>query len=302
MSQNTITPSEQAQFDQFLQQLIELGRSANTLRAYRLDWQQFAVWFTKTNGEPFQLPHLTTLDVQDYLTQGKKAGLKPSTLNRRLGLMKQYVRWGEENGLLSTEQRKRILKIGIIKKQSLAPQSLNSQDVRKLLKAVEFGENLRDRAIIYTLLYTGLRVGELVALTREDLRLSERKGIIVVRAAVAKGGKERQVPVSKIAREALSAYIATVEPSDRLFVGRQGALSEAGVAAIVGKYASSANLNDVSPHVLRHTFAYTYLAQNSNDLVALADILGHSSLTTTQIYTKRRLDDLQAGVEQIHFF
>ena len=170
------------------------------------------------------------------------------------------------------------------------------------LKEVEVRSNLRDRAIIYTLLYTGLRVGELVSLTRDDVRLSERKGTITVRAAVAKGGKERQVPVPKLAREALSSYLAETKPTDRVFIGRQGVLSEAGVAAMVAKYGDLAKLERVTPHVLRHTFAYNYLAQNNNDLVALADILGHSSLDTTQIYTKRRLDDLQSGIDRVQFF
>ena len=71
---------------------------------------------------------------------------------------------------------------------------------------------------------------------------------------------------------------------------------------MVAKYGDLAKLERVTPHVLRHTFAYNYLAQNNNDLVALADILGHSSLDTTQIYTKRRLDDLQSGIDRVQFF
>ena len=297
-----VTSEEQTRFERFGSQLRELGRSGNTLRAYRLDWQQFAVWFEQANGESFDLVNLTALDVLDYLTWGKREGLKPATLNRRLGFLKQYATWGEDEGVLSADQRKRIQKVGIVKKQPLAPQSLTSQQVRKLLKEVELRGNLRDRAIIYTLLYTGLRVGELVALTREDVRISERKGTIVVQAATAKGGKERFVPVPKTAREALSAHLETSAPQAKLFVGRQGPLSEAGVAAMIAKYAAWAKLESVTPHVLRHTFAYTYLAQTSNDLVALADILGHTSLDTTQIYTKRRLEDLQAGIEQVQFF
>ena len=82
----------------------------------------------------------------------------------------------------------------------------------------------------------------------------------------------------------------------------QGPLSVEGVAAVVAKYASWSQLEGVTPHILRHTFAYNYLENNNNDLVALADILGHSDLNTTRIYTKRRLSDLQEGAERVQFF
>ncbi len=85
-------------------------------------------------------------------------------------------------------------------------------------------------------------------------------------------------------------------------MGRQGPLSAEGVAAVVAKYAAWSRLEGVTPHVLRHTFAYSYLENNNNDLVALADILGHTDLNTTRIYTKRRLADLQAGAERIQYF
>ena len=80
-----------------------------------------------------------------------------------------------------------------------------------------------------------------------------------------------------------------------LFIGRQGPLTAEGLAAVVAKYATWSRLEGVTPHILRHTFAYNYLENNNNDLVALADILGHTDLNTTRIYTKRRLSDLQKG-------
>jgi site-specific recombinase XerD len=131
----------------------------------------------------------------------------------------------------------------------------------------------------------------------DDVILSDRKGTIQIRAEVAKGGKERAVPVPKKAREALRVYIEErlADSNGALFIGRQGPLSTEGVAAVVAKYAAWSRLEGVTPHVLRHTFAYSYLENNNNDLVALADILGHSDLNTTRIYTRRRLSDLQEG-------
>jgi site-specific recombinase XerD len=298
------TNEEQERFAQFLQELQERGRSPRTLRAYNFDWSQFAGWYAEVNQEPFALDRLAAMDVQDYITWGQQQGLKATTLNRRLAWLKQYAAWGEEQGVINPDMRRRVKVVPIQRKQQLAPRSLSPREARKLLKEVKVRGNPRDEAIISTLLYTGLRVGELVSLTLDDMTLSERKGVIQVRAEVAKGGKERAVPVPKQAREALQVYLEEY-PADRhriLFMGRQGPLSAEGVAAVVAKYAAWSRLEGVTPHVLRHTFAYSYLENNNNDLVALADILGHSDLNTTRIYTKRRLSDLQEGAERVQYF
>ncbi|HET6444144.1 MAG TPA: tyrosine-type recombinase/integrase [candidate division Zixibacteria bacterium] len=298
------TAEEQKQFAQFLQELQEKGRSPRTLRAYKFDWSQFAGWYAEVNQEPFTLERLAAMDVQDYISWGRQQGLKAATLNRRLAWLKQYATWGEQQGVVNPEMRRRIKAVPIQRKQQLAPRSLTPQEARKLLKEVKVRGNSRDEAIISTLLYTGLRVGELVSLKLDDVTLSERKGAIQVRAEVAKGGKERMVPVPKKARETLLVYMEEhlQESKEPLFVGRQGSLSAEGVAAVVAKYAAWSRLEGVTPHILRHTFAYSYLENNNNDLVALADILGHSDLNTTRIYTKRRLSDLQEGAERIQFF
>lgn len=298
------TNEERDRFARFRQELQERGRSPRTLRAYEFDWSQFAGWYAEVNQEPFTLERLAAMDIQDYVTWGRQQGLKPATLNRRLAWLKQYAAWGAQQKVVDLEGQRRIKAVPIQRKQTLAPRSLAPREARRLLKEVKVRGNPRDEAIISILLYTGLRVGELVSLTMDDVTLSERKGTIQVRAEVAKGGKERAVPVPKQAREALQVYLAAhpKKDVDPLFVGRQGPLSAEGVAAIVAKYAAWARLEGVTPHILRHTFAYSYLENNDNDLVALADILGHSDLNTTRIYTRRRLSDLQDGAERVRFF
>lgn len=298
------TVEENIRFDHFLQELRERGRSPSTMRAYQFDWSQFATWYADVNQEPFSLERLAAMDVQDYIAWGRQQGLKATTLNRRLAWLKRYATWGEQQGVVNSKMRRRIKAIPIQRKQQLAPRSLSPREARKLLKEVKVRGNSRDEAIISILLYTGLRVGELVSLKVEDVALTERKGVIRVRAEVAKGGKEREVPVPKKAREAFKAYLEErpLKSSGALFMGRQGALSAEGVAAVVAKYAEWSRLEGVTPHILRHTFAYSYLENNNNDLVALADILGHSDLNTTRIYTRRRLSDLQEGAERVKFF
>ena len=145
-----------------------------------------------------------------------------------------------------------------------------------------------------------------MALRPADITLRPRSGSLAVRADTAKGAKARTLPVPKAASDALSAYLAQRAEDDNehdlIFVGREGPLSTAGVAAMLRKYGRRAKIDSLTPHVLRHTFAYAYLKNNGNDLVGLADILGHTDLNTTRIYTKRRLSDLQDGVEQVRFY
>lgn len=300
----TVTTDEKARFTRFLQGLRQRGRGSRTLRAYEIDWSRFASWYAEVNQEPFTLERLTAMDVQDHLSWGRQQGLKAATLNRRLTWLKQYASWGEQQRVVRLAMFQRIKAIPVQKKQQLGPRALSPPEARKLLKEVKVRGNTRDEAIFSVFLYTGLRVGELVSLRVDDIALSERKGVIRVRADVAKGEKERAVPVPKRAREALQAYLLqrAAQNEKVFFIGRQGPLSAAGVAAIVRKYAEWAKLEGVTPHILRHTFAYNYLKNNHNDLVALADILGHSDLNTTRIYTRRRLSDLQEGVERIQFF
>ena len=300
----TVTVEENKRFTLFLQQLQERRRKPRTLRAYEFDWSQFATWYAEVNQELFTLERLVAMDVQDYMTWGQQQGLKAATLNRRLAWLKQYATWGEQQGIIKSEIRQRIKAVPLQRKQQLAPRSLTQSEARKLLKEVKVRGNPRDEAIISILLYTGLRLGELAALRTDDVTLSERKGAIHVRPEEAKGSKERTVPVPKKARQALERYIEeySVQSNEPLFIGRQGSLSAEAVAAVVAKYATWSRLDGVTAHVLRHTFAYSYLQNNDNDLVALADILGHTDLNTTRIYTRRRLSDLQDGAERVKFF
>lgn len=193
MSEDVIATTEERQrLDQFLAQLRERGRSPRTLRAYELDWSRFATWYAEVNQEPYTLERLAAMDVQDDITWSRQQGLKATTLNRRLAWLKHHAAWGKQQSAISTEIRQRIKAVPIQRKQQLAPQSLSPRQARKLLKEVKVRGNPRDEAIISVLSCTGLRVGELVALTLDDVTLSERKGTIQVRADVAKGGRNER--------------------------------------------------------------------------------------------------------------
>jgi integrase/recombinase XerC len=151
------------------------------------------------------------------------------------------------------------------------------------------------------MLFCGLRLGETTSLRIEDVELSERKGLVHLRGHSTKGGKERVVPVPATARRVLGEYLDQRgrEPGP-LFLGERGPLGRNGLTRVVARYASTAGVR-MSPHTLRHAYAYNFLQQTGNDLVALASLMGHSNLNTTMVYTRRRLEDLEAAVEGMDF-
>jgi site-specific recombinase XerD len=301
--QRVVTAAEKTRAAKFFQWVEERGRRPRTLSAYQGDWRVFADWYLQTNGELFDLARLTTLDLNDYREWAVAEGMAPSTINRRLGFLKQYATWGLEQRIVEPSVRAAIKEVKLARQQKLAPRALSQVEVRRLLKEVELRADPRDQAILYTLLFTGLRVGELAHLQVEDVTLSERKGTILIRGEHAKGGKQRQVPVPMEARKRLEAYFETRSTGGGpLFVGQRGPLGEDAIARVVKKYAAWAQLEGVTPHVLRHTFSYAYLEKTHNDLVGLADILGHDNLATTQIYTQKPLGALQDEIEKVQFF
>lgn len=301
--QRVVTAAERKRAAKFWNWLEGRGRRSRTLSAYQGDWRVFAAWYHQTNGEPFDLARLTALDLNDYRQWALAEGLAPSTINRRLGFLKQYAAWGVEQEMVQPSVRAAIKEVKLARQQQLAPRALPQTEVRRLLKEVELRASPRDQAVLYTLLFTGLRVGELAHLEVEDITLSERKGTILIRGEYAKGGKQRQVPVPLEARKKLGAYLKTHPTGEGpLFLGQRGPLGEDAIARVVKKYAAWAQLEGVTPHVLRHTFSYAYLEKTANDLVGLADILGHDNLATTQIYTQKPLGALQDEIEKVQFF
>ena len=299
-----VTAPEWQRCQAFLSSLQARGRSAKTLAEYVGDFTCVARWSCHTNGELFDLTRLTAREVQEFKRCCQRHRRAPATINRRLSFVKQYVRYGFQQDVVQKTIYQDIQELPWVRTQPLAPRALDPQALRRYLKEVDLRASRRDQAIIATLLYTGLRVGELVHLRCDDVALSPLKGRLVIRAAHGKGDKERVVPVPRHARKALQAYLQERtnkdDTRDMLWVGKRGPLHTDAVARVVKKYAAVAAVA-VSPHVLRHTFSYAYLTSNPNDLVGLADILGHANLQTTRRYTKKRLDDLQASIERVQF-
>lgn len=272
--------------------------AADTRRAFTNDLRKFARWLSAANRELFTASRVTTRDVSDFRDHLRREQQQAvATVNRALVTLRKFFGWLADKGHVTTNPAKAVKEL---RRQALAPKGLDRSQVRKLLREVELRHDIRADAIFHLLLYTGCRVGDLVKLELHDLMMSERSGSVVFR--LGKGGKQRTVPLPLPARRAIQAYLDTRPPVESLavFIGERGPLMERGVRVLCNKYSAITGI-DLHPHLLRHTYAHQFLANNGNDLVALAQILGHESLNTTARYTKRTDQQLGEATDRLNY-
>ena len=290
--------ASQASIDRFLDALwIEDGLAANSLAAYRRDLSLFADWLAEA---PRQRPIDGTSehDLRAYAA-ARHAGTRTSTANRRLSVFRRYFRWALREHLAIADP---TLPLSAAKRLLPLPKSLSEAQVEALLAAPDIDTplGLRDRAMLELMYASGLRVSELVGLKSVYISLSDN-----ALRVTGKGSKERIVPFGEEARGWLVRYLAEARAaiaagiaSDALFVTvRGGGMTRQMFWQLVKKYALMAGITaPLSPHTLRHAFA-THLLNHGADLRAVQMLLGHSDISTTQIYThvaRARLKALHA--------
>lgn len=274
---------------------LEAGLSENTLAAYRRDLFGLADWLKQRDVE---LAQAARGDLLGYLGAQSGAGQKPRSVARLLSSIRRFYRYLVREGLRNDDPSRLIEapKLG----RSL-PDTLSETEVDELLNAPgDSALGLRDRAMLELIYATGLRVSELVGLTMTQISLQQ--GLVRV---VGKGNKERLVPLGEEAQARIEQYLKFSRPElldgrpcDHLFVtGRRAGMTRHAFWHIVKRYAGQAGIEKhLSPHTLRHAFA-THLLNHGADLRVVQLLLGHSDLSTTQIYThvaRERLKSLHA--------
>ena len=273
---------------------MERGLAENTLAAYRSDLRGFASWLGERHRD---LLTATRADVLEYLAV--LAVAPPRSVARRLSSLRRFYQYQMRHARMAEDPCARVEapRIG----RGL-PVTLSETEVEALLEAPDPGtrEGLRDRAMLELLYATGLRVSELVNLTLGQI--NHQQGVVRV---MGKGAKERLVPLGESALDWVERYLREGRPrllaagqGDALFPGpRGGAISRQAFWYAVKRYAAKAHISKpISPHTLRHAFA-THLLNHGADLRVVQLLLGHSDISTTQIYThvaRERLKQLHA--------
>jgi integrase/recombinase XerC len=289
--------SDKQELEEFLGALALEGRSPHSIGAYRRDLEALLA------ALPGPLDRVRPADLREHfrrqlatasLPQARQqAGRSPSSINRAIGATRSFCRFLFEEGRLNTNpaQALRSIRLG----PPLAPKHLTVAEVQRLLSLPDIATHTgrRDRAVLMLLYNTGLRVGELCALSRDDVVLpTEGWGALQV---VGKGRRLHRLPINRPAADALLAYLADrndAEPA--LFPNRsQRRFSVRGIALLVNRYLRAAGITDRSgPHLLRHTFA-THALRARPNIRAVQELLGHAWVTTTQRYTHLEVEDLQ---------
>lgn len=289
----------------FKKYLIKQDLSERTIKGYLDDLHFFSDWYKEIQNKNISWTEITSFDLQtfrQYLVNAKRQ--KVSAVNRRIQALKRFFDWAHSHNFIKSENPVEHLRF--MRRQSPSqPQALTKTEVHNLLRTSgqsSHGLSKRNYAILQLMLQSGLRIGEVIQLRFSDISLKSRSGILNV--VDGKGRKSREIPLNLTVRHALESYFKQFEnkdPNKNVFQStRQDTLSLRSIQAMIQSLAKRAKLNriSVSAHTLRHTFATNFLRANPNQLVELAQLLGHDSLNTTAIYTKSSHIQLAESVEK----
>jgi len=297
LARGAATPFRRA-LDRWLDELqTERGLAANSLAAYRRDLLRLEEDLRAHGGEPLAASADT---LAGHLRRLLRKGAAPRTQRRALAALRGFYGFLVASGERSDDPAEHLL---APRKLRSLPKVLSEQEVESLLAAPDPATplGLRDRAMIELLYSSGLRVSELVGLELGQLRLDE--GFLV---AFGKGSKERIVPVGEAAEGWLRRYLGEVRGAllrgrhAQVFLNHRGApMTRQGFWKLLAAYGRRAGIRALSPHVLRHSFA-THLLEHGADLRAVQMMLGHSDISTTQIYTHIHQQRLRSLYDRFH--
>lgn len=280
----------------------EKRMSPNTLIAYQTDLEQFGQYVDQS----FQMKDLVKADaevVRTWILTLMEEGVTTRSINRKISCLKSFYNYQQKMGLVEDNIMRQVVSPKMSKR---LPHFVEEHDMERLFTADMFGadfEGIRDRAIMELFYSTGMRLSELLNIKLGDIDFYERTVKVL-----GKRNKERVIPMNHLAIEALEKYFAAyrekfgeMNKNSCIFVtSKNRKLYSKAIYNIVRKYLDCVTTIDKrSPHVLRHTFA-THLLNHGADINAIKEILGHSSLAATQVYTHNTIEKLKTIYKQAH--
>ena len=283
-------------FFKFLEEDKKL--SSNTLQSYKRDLLQYEKYL-RTNKKNYQ--KMTNEDIEDYINFLTELGKKPSTISRCLASIRSFYQYEVKNKKVKKDPTTGIRAPKIEKRK---PSVLTSEEIELLLEQPSNIDlkGIRDKAMLEFAYATGMRVTEIISLDIDDVNLEE--GYVICRA----GNKQRTIPLGRLSLKALKEYVEEArdflikdENENALFVNINGKrLTRQGFWKIIKYYKEQAHITkDITPHVLRHSFA-THLLQNGADLKAIQTMLGHSDISSTQVYMQFQDEGLKNVYKKAH--
>jgi integrase/recombinase XerD len=287
--------------DAFLNYLtVERGLSRNTIIAYRDDLNYYAQ-FLKEHGID-TAAKITKNDITNFMFSQKDKGVSANTVARRLAAIRMFHRFLSRERILKADPSSLIDSPKLYMK---IPDALSLNEVETLLEQPDARskQGTRDRAILETMYATGMRVSEVAGLKKDNVNLD-----IGFLRCIGKGNKERIIPLGKKAIAGIKRYLEISRPhllkdktTDFLFLNRFGkSISRQSMWKLIRKYAKSARIKrPIKPHTLRHSFA-THLLERGADLRSVQEMLGHSNISTTQIYTHINKERLKSVHKMFH--
>lgn len=274
---------------------VEKGLSRNTLESYARDLARLNEWAGKNHRS---IEDLTRSDLRKWIAQLSRDGLAPSSVARAVSAARGLFRFLMLDGHIKAHPTEDL---DTPQRFAYLPQFLTEDEVNQLLSAPDVATEvgIRDRALLETMYAAGLRVSELVSLKQTDVDI--HAALVVCHG---KGSKERRVPIGKSAVHWLQQYSSVragygKPTSPFLFTNRGRPLTRQFAWAMIKRYAAKAGVKDISPHTLRHSFA-THLLQNGADSRSVQALLGHSDISTTQIYTHITDRHLRSAYDKHH--
>lgn len=284
--------------DDYIDYLNKVKHSSNnTMASYKRDLLKLCAFLEHKDTVP--ITAIGSTELSSYILSLEKQGMSSATISRNIASVKSFFMYLLKKGVIASDPTEQIKPPKIEKK---IPEVLNIEEINLLLEqpSKQTPKEIRDKAMLELLYATGMRVSELISIKLEDVNLS--MSYILCKDS----NKERVIPIENAARAALENYInnareSMCEGSEYLFTNLKGAqMTRQGFWKLIKAYAKKAGIDkEITPHMIRHSFA-SHLVNNGADLKAVQEMLGHSDISTTQIYLRSRRSKIKEEYDKAH--